>query len=594
MQSSFDEYKNRAKAYDKLVEESEKSLRKIGFLRLLTFLTGFCMSIYIFINKKPFLGGAIFLVTLIMFIYLINLYNSEKDKLKYNTAFKEINEKSLKRLDGSWKDFKDTGSEYLDEKHSYSGDLDIFGRGSLFQWINSTYTYIGREDLKERLKNPLKTSEEIEKTQEALKDLALDLDFKQSLETEGIVNESTHTNPESLYAWAKEKNELYSKISFVFFIRILPVITVFIFIAACFKIIPFSIPGVLFVIQMAISYIGVDKRTASFMTICSYKGNIETYSKMIELIDKKQFKSTYLNKLKDNLLLNKESLTAIKKLDKICNNIYERNNAFFILINILLLWDYKCLIDFEGWRNKYGKNISLWFNSLGEFEALNSLSNLVYDNKDWCMPKICEGFLIRGEELGHPLLKGRVCNDITVDKDKNIVLITGSNMSGKSTFLRTIGINLILSYIGAPVCASYFMCPIMEVYTSMRISDNLENSISSFYAEILRIKTVVAKVKENRRVFFLLDELFKGTNSIDRHAGARALIKQLGDMGAAGFVSTHDLDLCSLENEYKKVINYHFQEYYENNELKFDYKIRHGKAETRNGLFLIKLAGIDV
>ena len=167
-------------------------------------------------------------------------------------------------------------------------------------------------------------------------------------------------------------------------------------------------------------------------------------------------------------------------------------------------------------------------------------------------------------------------------------------MSGKSTFLRTIGINLVLSYIGASVCAEKFECSLMKIFTCMRTSDNLENNISSFYAEILRIKMIVEEIKKNKKVFFLLDELFKGTNSIDRHVGAKTLIKQLGEQGASGLISTHDLELGDLQYEYSKIKNYHFQEYYVNNEIKFDYKIRDGVSTTKNALYLIKLAGIDL
>ena len=167
-------------------------------------------------------------------------------------------------------------------------------------------------------------------------------------------------------------------------------------------------------------------------------------------------------------------------------------------------------------------------------------------------------------------------------------------MSGKSTFLRTIGINLVLAYIGAPVCAKNFTCSIMKIYTCMRTSDNLEKGISSFYAEILRIKSIIKASELNKNIFFLLDELFKGTNSIDRHAGAKALINQLSKQGALGVVSTHDLELCELERENEKIKNYNFQEHYINGEIKFDYKIREGRSNTRNAIYLIKLAGIDI
>lgn len=599
MNSSYNEYVKKVETYEKLAEEQKKSIEAIGYLRLFTFIIGFGVTGYIFTIKNYVLSIIIFIVTLMIFIYLIMAHSKESKKRKYTIALKEINEKSLKRIDGGWRNFKDDGIEYKDENHAYSGDLDIFGRNSLFQWINSSKTFIGRIKLKNRLINPLKSASDIKRTQQSISELAEDLNWRQQFEAEGMVNSNDCVNLDELYIWAENRNELYNKPWLIVLVRVIPVITLILIILSCFThSVNYRIPTCMLIIQFFILFIGSDKRTSAFNTICKYRNNIDTYSGMIELIEKKEFSSHYLEELKSNLISSEEKNAAIsiKKLSKICDKIYERKNAYFLIINILLLWDYQCMIEFEQWRIRWGKDIKKYLEAVGEFESLNSISNIIYDNPTWAMPLVFDDtFRIKADSLGHPLLgKERVCNSIIIEKQKDILLITGSNMSGKSTFLRTVGINLVLSYLGAPVCAKYFECPIMEIYTCMRLSDNLENSISSFYAEILRIKAIVQRVKENKKVFFLLDELFKGTNSIDRHAGAKALIKQLGEKGAAGLVSTHDLELCDLKNEYPKIKNYHFQEFYIDNELKFDYKIHEGAATTRNGLYLIKLAGIDL
>lgn len=204
--------------------------------------------------------------------------------------------------------------------------------------------------------------------------------------------------------------------------------------------------------------------------------------------------------------------------------------------------------------------------------------------------------MFNAKSMAHPLLGDRaVCNDLTLKKPSNIVLITGSNMSGKSTLLRTAGVNLVLAYAGAPVRAKKFSCSIMNIYTCMRISDNLEENISSFYGEILRIKGIVEACGRGEQVFFLLDEIFKGTNSIDRHLGAKILIKNLENGKTCGMVSTHDLELAEMEEESGgKIKNYHFKEYYEDGKIKFDYKLRTGVSTTRNALYLMKMAGIDI
>lgn len=599
MSNAYKEYVNKLKTYENLIEEQSKSIAAIGYLRFFTFIIGLSVLFYTFRIKSYIICSGVFTVSLGIFIYLIVQHSKETRKRKYSIALKEINEKALKRLKGEWKDFQDDGSEFKDEHHSYSGDLDIFGRNSLFQWINSSKTFMGRQMLKNRLINPLSSPLDIKKTQQALNELAVDLDWRQQFEAEGMMISDQSTNPEELYKWANERNELYTKPWISILVKILPSITLILILLSYFtSLINFRLPYIAMAIQLMLLFIGAKKRNTAFARIYKYKDSIKIYFGMINLISQKDFNSDYLKHLKNDLVIseNECAVTAIKKLFSICDKISNRKNIFFIIINILLLWDYQCMIEFEKWKVKSGENLEKWLEVIGQFEALNSISTIIYDNPEWAVPYVSDGeFRIKADSLGHPLLGDKkVCNTIKIEKPKSILLITGSNMSGKSTFLRTLGINLVLSYIGAPVCGKKFECSLMEIYTCMRISDDLENRISSFYAEILRIKMIVERVKENKKVFFLLDELFKGTNSIDRHTGAKILIKQLGDQGAAGIVSTHDLELCDLEYEYPKIKNYHFQEYYLNNELKFDYKIREGVSTTRNALYLIKLAGIDL
>jgi len=316
-------------------------------------------------------------------------------------------------------------------------------------------------------------------------------------------------------------------------------------------------------------------------------------------IEKGEFKATYLNKLKTRLVdsSGENTIIRLKQLEVLVERILNRNNAMFIPFNILFLWDYQCLIGLEQWKEKHGSLIEGWIQVIGEVETLSSLANIGYDYPKWVFPSITpKSSILYGKSIGHPLLTNkRINNDINIEDPSRILLITGSNMSGKSTFLRTIGVNLILAYAGAPVCAEYIRCSIMSIYTCIRINDNLEKGISSFYSELLKIKSIVEATKEDRQVFFMLDEIFKGTNSHDRHLGAKYLIKQLYKNKAIGLVSTHDLELGVLEKESNgKIRNYHFQESYENNEISFDYILRSGISTTRNAMYLMKMAGVEV
>ncbi|OPJ56562.1 MutS family DNA mismatch repair protein [Clostridium oryzae] len=599
MVNIYNEYLNKLNTYEYLIKKQNNSINIIKYFRFFTFMIGLSVTVYTFIIKSYIVSMTVFIISLAISVYLIIESNKEINKRNYSIALKEINLESLKRLNEKWKNFEDDGSEFKNIQHSYSDDLDIFGKGSLFQWINTTKTFMGREILKNRSTNPLSTSADIQNTQQSLHELAINLEWRQKFEAEGMLIINQCIDPKELYKWGRERNELYTKSWFILLVRLLPCLTLALIISAYFtSLINFTLPCFMVCVQLIMLFIGGKKRSITFNSIYKYKDNINVYFRLLSSITYKDFKSDYLKQLKDNLVTyeGESAVNAIKRLTNIYGRISERQNVFFIIFNILLLWDYQCMIEFEKWRNNSGKNLEKWFDVIGQFEALNSISNIIYNNPQWVVPLITDGdYIVKSNGLGHPLLSDkRVCNDITINTDKNILLITGSNMSGKSTFLRTIGINLVLSYIGATVCADKFECSLMKIFTCMRTNDNLENNISSFYAEILRIKMIVEETKKNKKIFFLLDELFKGTNSIDRHDGAKALIRQLGEQGASGLISTHDLELCCLEHEYSKVINYHFQEYYLNSKLKFNYKLLEGISTTRNAMYLINLAGIDI
>lgn len=317
---------------------------------------------------------------------------------------------------------------------------------------------------------------------------------------------------------------------------------------------------------------------------------------MISMIEKKKFKSDLLKELQRKLT-SKDDIKAsqsIEKFVKIVDKISDRRNFFSLVLNIIFLWDFHLMIALDKWKREYGEHIEKWLKAIGEFEALSSLALVNFDYPERSFPKFNDDNLVLSAKgISHPLLPGKpVTNDVQMGRNNRILLITGSNMSGKSTLLRTLGINLVLAYAGAPVSAESFNCSLMKIYTCMRISDNLEKNISSFYAEILRIKKIVKAVVSGETIFFLLDEIFKGTNSIDRHLGAETLIDRLSRENALGLVSTHDLELGSIEDKNNNVKNYHFQEYYEDNDIHFDYKLKQGVSTTRNAIYLMKMAGI--
>lgn len=599
LSNSYSEYVLRKEKYEKLNIHQKNRIKTIVNLRLSTFIAGFPIIIWLGIKGIYGVAMGVFLLWIISFIYLSIKHSNIIEEQKYTEIFIDINDNFLKRINEDWKSFEEQGSEFKDYNHNYAQDLDIFGENSIFQWMNCCRTSIGRQTLSTKLRYPIKDIDLIKKVQQAERELAGDLDFRQEFEAEGRRSTETLSNLEELYSFANMRNDFYLKPWVSIITRILPLATIISFVfSILLSEFRFTWTLILIVMQIGLLLFDYKNRNAVLQSIFKNKNVIKVYYKMICDFEKKEVKSDYLLKLKKVLVqeVGEGAVEAMESLFALSDIIADRKNRYYQGVNILFLCEYANMIELEKWRRKFGHHLKAWIEVIGEVEALNSIAAIVYDYPEWCMPNVInEERVVRSERIGHPLLGNKkVTNNISIEDSKDILLITGSNMSGKSTFLRTIGVNLVLAYMGAPVCAKSFTCSIMDIYTCMRTVDNLEKGISSFYAEILRVKSITEASELNKNIFFLLDELFKGTNSEDRHVGARALINQLSKKGAMGMVSTHDLELCDLEVENEKIKNYHFEEYYENGEIKFNYEIKEGKSTTRNAIYLVKLAGIQI
>ncbi len=591
-------YAKRKQHYQRFLNRLEKAFNRLVLLKLIVILIGLFTSGYFLVLKKFLTGGGLFLLGVFLLILLDIIHRQVIWYRKYTSILNDINENSIRRLDGRWLDFPDTGIEFRDDNHPYASDLDIFGQGSLFQWINTTRTYLGREKLRQILTAPPASPLLIRERQTAIAELAGDLKWRQWFLAFGIAAGDKMRNPDFLINWGKDYSSFFLKKTVILSIRVLPVLTIGSIIAYfSTKSIPFYIPVLALLLQYGLLKIGIKKRTITLVSAGEYEKNLRLYGDLLQQILKKDYQSTYLQKLKQKLYNDSQQSagTQLKKLAKIIDQINNRYNGFYTIVNIVILWDYQCLIALEQWKKKSGTFLKDWLETIAEFEALASLAIIRYDHPRWVMPDFVDGTpFITADNIGHPLLPEteRVTNPLQIGKQTKVLLVTGSNMSGKSTYLRTAGINLVLAFCGAPVCARSFCCSPLNIRTCMRISDNLEKNISTFYAEILRIKSIVEATAGSGNVFFLLDEIFKGTNSRDRHTGAKILIKRLIQNGAIGMVSTHDLELGELPQEQPAVKNYHFQEQFVNNQLNFDYRLRPGISTTRNAMYLMKAAGI--
>jgi len=600
LSSSKELYKKRKTAYDQLLQKQTKASNRLSNLRLLDIAAGVAAAIFLYATKNYILLLAEVIVTLVLFIFLVARHDKLIRNMKYSALLSKINEDSVKRCNGEWNQFTDDGKEFIDENHFFSYDLDIFGANSLFQLINASKTFTGRQILKALLTGYPTSASDILQRQEAVEELSAKLSWRQRFQAEALMAENIMQNPEELYSWVNERNPFFLKPWFIYLTGTVPAVTVLLLLIAMLTgRISYYIPAFMLVVQYILLAVNRKERERNFLLAKKYNEDINVYYHMIRQFENEKFRSGYLNKLKSGMRNseNKPAFRQVEKLSKIVETLKSRSNAFYLVFNVLFLWDFHIMISLEKWKEKSGPFLKAWIEAVGNAEALASLSVLRFDNPDWAMPEIVvdQECIFEAKNMGHPLLTGqRVHNDLKIQPPVRTLLITGSNMSGKSTLLRAAGINLVLAYAGAPVCAEFFRVPIMQIHTCMRISDNLGKSISSFYAELLRIKTIVLEAEEGKKVFYLLDEIFKGTNSRDRHLGAKVLIQKLCTTNSIGLVSTHDLELCGLEKENEAVKNYHFQEYYKDNRIYFDYKLRPGASTTRNAIYLMKLAGIDV
>jgi DNA mismatch repair ATPase MutS len=594
-----DKFLSKISSYNEDIDKYKKEFDRIGYLRLIV------MILALYSTYRGIRGGMtnkVLFFSLIFygsFICLIIYHRKIKDKLNLAEDMIEINNRYLKRISGEWINFQDLGDEFVNKDHRYASDLDIVGKESLFQLINITNTWHGRKTLANTLLEPNYDRGEILLRQEAVKELFDDLDFCEQMEHIGKNNRNGLKNPEKLISYVEDKAVFMKSKMINRTIYLMPLFTIPIsLIIFIFKLNSLSfLMYLLLIIQTGIWVISMLKVNSILEMVNYFRGNLEEYLNILSLVEKKDFKSKKLNDIMENLFKNKGSaIKAIKKLSSISEkiNIRQSNGLLYFALNILFLWDYQCVFSLEEWKAENGNKIENWLSDIGFIEELMSLAVLMHIDKNTTFPIINpNGRKIEAEELGHPLISKdvRVNNDVSMKE--NIFIITGSNMSGKTTFLRTIGINLVLSYVGAPVFSKNMECSLLDIYTSMRITDDLKNGISTFYGELIRIKEIIEGAKNSKNMIFLIDEIFRGTNSKDRITGADAVIKNLSRTGVIGALTTHDLELCNL-SEYDGIKNYHFSEYYKENKIYFDYKLKEGKSNTTNAKYLMRIVGIEI
>lgn len=552
-----------------------------------------CYNIYkIYVNQYPIKLILVLLVEIILFIISSLAHKTTYDNIHKEEGVIKIDESNIKRIHGEWSNFPDIGEEFIDYDHDYAADLDIVGNKSLFQMINSTGTYYGRIQFAEDLLNPNFSHKDLKKRHESITELSNNYSFCAETEYDFSlvgIDENFHILISQLQDKKRFIKNNYLKLLF----KISSIITCLTLLYSIFtkNTLSFIILNCLITFQLLLWIIGYLKANSYVGILKKLAPKISRYYNVIDNITKMEFTSNKLDEIVKNL---ETAKIGVKKLSKIASNINQRNNGVMcIILNSLLLWDYKNAIDLDNWKMEYSGSIENWFYTLGELESLISFANLPRICSSMSLPTFTEkNNIIDSKNMGHPLInnKKRVYNDFKLDN--NIYIISGSNMSGKTTFMRTIGINMVLARAGSYVCADNMLFSKMNIITSMRIRDDLNQGISTFYAELKRIKKIIDKSHNDPHTLFLIDEIFRGTNSVDRLKGAEEVLRELCKSHVSGIITTHDLEVCNLEDENPNIMNYSFNEHYINGEIFFDYKIKNGKSLTTNAEYLLRKVGI--
>ncbi len=543
-------------------------------------------------------AAALLLIGIAGFLVLLKKHQAVRQKRDRAHYLAFINEDEATRLKRQYLR-PETGDQFISPTHFYAGDLDVFGKHSLFRLLNRTHTHAGQHRLAAWLLAPA-GPDAVRLRQEAAAELTAQLDWRQQFEALAYAEETIGRSPESLVAWATALETplpgYLNAIRFLF-----PLVTLGIFGAWLLGFLPgLAVLAALGVHGFVLSRTAARARETSDQTH-EISVALRAFQGLFRLAEGVAGEAVRLRAIRQALTSHDRSVSeAIGRLAQLTEGLnYRRNPYFFLIFGVVTLWDIQYLAGLAKWKKQHGDHIDQWLDALGELEALNSLAGFAYAHPTYATPDITDGPLtLEISAAAHPLLppSRSVANSLEINGSGQTVLITGSNMSGKSTFLRTVGTNVVLALAGGVVSAGQFRCSPVCVFTSMRTQDSLEESTSSFYAELKRLQTLIGLSKKTSGipVLYFLDEILKGTNSADRHRGAEALIRQLHRTSASGFVSTHDLELGQLTDASDFVRNFHFQSDLNNGELVFDYTLRTGICGSFNASQLMRAIGIEM
>ena len=586
-------YKAKKESYLAQLNSINKKYNSISFFRLISIVL-FFVAIYYYLKTSATIYVLAAILLFITFIVLMRIHSKLLFKKQVSQALHTINDDEIVYLERKKNPFEN-GIEFNDFHHPYAYDLDIFGAHSLFQNLNRTATYIGKKTLAIKLLTLL-PNDEILDNHDAVKELTEKLDWRQEYLAFAKISNDSQSKYETLLKWSVFNSAPLSKflVFISYFSPVLFLATLIAYIVTS-NITFVSVLSYLFVLNLVVLGMVTKRIQLEIANSSNIDKTIHQYSLLLKKIEEETFESEKLINLQKKLTFKKENASIhFKQLSSLFSNMDTIGNLVTaVLFNGTFLFNLHVFKSLLQWKKDHTEALEDWLQVIGEFEMLNSLANLSYNNPDFVYPALNANYEIEFTNLSHPLINEttRVGNDVRFYPE-SFMILTGSNMSGKSTFLRSLGINMVLTGMGAPVCASKANVHPLPVLVSMRLSDSLSDSESYFFAEIKRLKQIMDQL-ENQPAFVLLDEILRGTNSDDKRNGTIEVVKKVIAQKAIGAIATHDIEVCLTTNDYPKILtNKCFEVEIVDNDLHFDYKLRNGICKNRSATFLMKKMGV--
>jgi len=584
MNSPIQYYQAQQEKHQKEFDSFKLKLRVLSWLRLLVYVGG-VYGIYLYFHEWQ-IAVIIAIVGVAVFLYLMSRYTDVSSQRNLSKSLVDINKDEIEIGSGNFHK-RYSGLQYQDPNHFYSFDIDLFGRGSFFQFMNRTAIEEGTN----KLANVLKANniEAIKERQDAIQELASKPEWRQLYTAKAqIIN--VETPAKTIVNWLKEYQSFLPKIM-RWFPSVFSIASVVVIALGILKLFPIEYIGYWLLIGLLMTARYLKSINDLAGNTNKIKDTFRQYAQLLNQIENEVFTSELLNK--KQLKLQSETLKASEvfgRLSKALDALDNRNNMFSaVLGNGYFLWDFMQSYKIEKWIESYADKVNDWFEIVSFFDAHNSLGNYVFNHPQYVFPEITDKeFIIKAESLGHPLLDEtkRIDSDVTI-KNEQFFIVTGANMAGKSTFLRTISLHIVMANSGLPVCAESSKYSPVKLITSMRTTDSLTDDSSYFFSELTRLKLIVDAIQAEPH-FIVLDEILKGTNSTDKAIGSRKFVEKLVAGNATGIIATHDLSLCEIETELEDVENHYFDAEIINDELYFDYKFKEGVCQNMNASFLLK------